>query len=61
MTALIWASYIGHIEIVKLLLAQKGKDINAKNFCLFCTMFILLIRNLKAIFGIYSNYLKQHF
>ena len=30
-TALIWASRYGHIEIVKILVEQKGININAKN------------------------------
>ena len=30
-TALLWASYSGHSEIVKLLIGQEGIDINAQD------------------------------
>ena len=34
-TALMWASFNGHIEIVKILVEQEGIDINAKNNAYF--------------------------
>ena len=34
-TALIWASYYGHTEIVKILVEQEGIDINAKDIVYF--------------------------
>lgn len=38
-TALMWACYRGHTEIVKLLLQQKGIDINPMDFSPFSLMF----------------------
>ena len=42
-TALIWASKNGHTEIVKILLEQKGIDINAKDIYLFLSKFASII------------------
>ena len=54
------ASLNNHIEIVKLLLEQKGIDFNAQNVYLFSLGFISIILYLQIIFGNSSNYLKQH-
>ena len=43
-TALIWASYFGHNEIVEILLEQNGIDINTKNIYLLSSMFYSIIR-----------------
>ena len=47
-------------EIVKYILEQGRIKINHKNVCDFCIMFISIIWYFKIIFGISSNYLKQH-
>ena len=54
------ASERSHIGIVKLLLEQKGIDVNAKNVWLFYMMFISTIWDFEIIFGIYFNYLIRH-
>ena len=60
-TALILASFDGHTEIVRLLLAHEGIDVNAKDFYLCSSKFISIIFNFKITIGIFSNYFKQHF
>ena len=47
-----YASKKGSTEIVKLLLEQKGIDVNAKNIYLFCLELISTIFNFKFKFGI---------
>ena len=56
-----YASLVGHTEIVKLLLGQEGIDVNAINVYLFSSNFISIIFYFKIIHGIYSNYLIQQF
>ena len=42
-TALIWASYNGHTQIIKMLVKQEGIDINAKDIkCFYQYLFQLL-------------------
>ena len=53
-TALLNACKKGHVGCVKLLLNQKGIDINAKGAHLFCSKFFSLISCFVGIFGIYS-------
>ena len=42
-TALMFASYIGSAEIIKMLVKQEGIDINAKDIYLCLSIFILII------------------
>ena len=51
-TALIFASYTGHTEIVRALLEQKGIGINVRETNLFSSMFLSVIRCFKIIIGI---------
>ena len=57
-TALLFATYKGCNEIVKLLLEQKGIDVNAKNVYLFYSKFFLIVSFPIIICGIYLKYLK---
>ena len=59
-TALMIASKNNNIEIVKLLLEQKGIDINAKNVYLLCSKLVSAILFFKIIFGTYLIYFIQH-
>ena len=58
--AVMWVSYIGHPEIVKILVKQEGIDINTKNVYLFYLKFFTIVSYFKIIFGNSSNYTKQH-
>ena len=51
-TALIWASRTGQIEVAKVLLGQKGININAKDVYLISSMFQVIIRYFKIIIEI---------
>ena len=55
-----YASEKDNTEIVKLLLEQKGIDINAKDVCFFHPLLVSIFFCFKIIFGFYSNSLKQH-
>ena len=54
------ASRNGHIETVKILVEQKGIDINAKDISLILTIFIPIILYFEIKYGKYSNYYGQH-
>ena len=49
----------GCVEIVKLLLEQKGIDINAKSIYLFHLEYISIILYFKIIISVYSTYLMK--
>ena len=54
------ACKMGRMDIIKLLLEQKGIDVNAKNVDLLYLIFYLIVLDFILIFGIYFHYSKQH-
>ena len=50
----------GHKGVVQILLQQEGIDINARNICLFITIFIQNISYFMIKFSIYLVIFSQH-